>query len=83
MLIIKAKHGKRRYQYGGGSIVDTLKEIATSPFAQKLAIAAVTGAAKGLVQARKRTYEEKPENNQKSKINFADKVINGKGIVFD
>jgi hypothetical protein len=83
MLIIKAKHGKRRYQYGGGSIVDTLKTIATSPFAQKLAIAAVTGAAKGLVQGRKRAYEEKQEYNQKSKKIFADKIINGKGIVLD
>ena len=76
MLIVKAKHGKRKYKYGGGSIIDTLKDIVTSPFAQKLALAAVTGAAKGLVQ-RKRSNTPK-----KQKVDF-DKVINGRGIVFD
>ena len=77
MIIIKPKHGKRRYQIGGGSI--TLKDIVTSPFAQKLALAAVTGAAKGLVE-RKRRAEREPDRPKKR---FADQVINGKGIVFD
>ena len=79
MIIIKPKHGKRRYQIGGGSIIDTLKDIVTSPFAQKLALAAVTGAAKGLVE-RKRRAEREPDRPKKR---FADQVINGKGIVFD
>ena len=80
MLIIKPKHGKRRYQYGGGSIIDNLKGILTSPFAQKLALAAVTGAAKGLVQRKRKNNLE--EELPPKKIRF-DKVINGKGIIFD
>ena len=101
MINFKAKHGKRRYKYGGGSIIDTLKTIVTSPFAQKLALAAVTGVTKGLVQSqlnKKRTAEPTPNNFKsdfpaskkqkqlstiKNQKEIADKVINGKGIVFD
>ena len=86
MIIYKAKHGKRRYRYGGGSIIDALKSIATSPFAQKLALAAVTGATKGLVQSQlkrdqppKRPADPLPPKRPA----LSDKVINGKGMVFE
>ena len=79
MIIYKAKHGKRRYMYGGGGIIDTLKSIATSPFAQKLAVAAVTGATKGLVQSQLKRVEPPPAK----KPALSDKVINGKGFVFE
>ena len=80
MIIYKAKHGKRRYMYGGGSIIDTLKSIATSPFAQKLAVAAVTGATKGLVQSQLRAADQPPPAKRPA---LSNKVINGKGIVFE
>ena len=79
MIIHKAKHGKRRYMYGGGSIIDTLKSIATSPFAQKLAVAAVTGATKGLVQSQLKRVEPPPTKRPA----LSNRVINGKGIVFE
>ena len=67
--------------YGGGSIIDTLKSIATSPFAQKLVVAAVTGATKGLVQSQlKRVADQHPPAKKPA---LSDKVINGKGIVFE
>lgn len=80
MLIIKPKHGKRRYQFGGGSIIDNLKEVLTSPFAQKLALAVASGAAKGLVQRKRKNNIE--EDFPPKKIHF-DKEINvkGKGLV--
>ena len=84
MIVYKAKHGKRRYRYGGGSIIDTLKTIATSPFAQKLALAAVAGATKGLVQSQlKRAADQPNPLPPPKKPALSDKVINGKGIVFD
>ena len=54
MLIVKAKHGRRKYKNGRGII----SNILNSPIAQKLAVAAVTGAVKGIVK-RKRQQEQK------------------------
>ena len=55
MLIVKPKHGRRQYKGGRGIITSILN----SPLAQKLAIAAVTGAARGLTQsALKRRQEQ-------------------------
>ena len=80
MLIVKAKHGKRKYKYGGrGIFEDTLKNIAR-PLAQKLAIAAVTGATKGFVQSALRKRSEEPVVKRQK---LANQVINGSGIVLD
>ena len=75
MLIVKAKHGRRRYTYGGRGIISN---ILKSPIAQKLAVAAVTGAVKGIV-SRKRQQER--ERDQVPSKKQADRVINGTGII--
>ena len=81
MLIVKAKHGKRKYKYGGrGIFVDTLKNIAQSPLAKKLAVAAGTGATKGFVQSALRKLSEEPVVKRQK---LANQVINGSGIVLD
>ena len=75
MLIVKAKHGKRQYKYGGRGIISN---ILNSPIAQKLAVAAVTGAVKGLV--RKRQQEQRPREGPSRKAN---RLINGTGIILE
>ena len=81
MLIVKAKHGKRKYKYGGrGIFVDTLKNIVTSPIAQKLALAVASGATKGFVQSALRRRSEEPVAKHRK---LANQVINGSGIVLD
>ena len=71
MLIVKAKHGKRRY-IGRGII----SNILNSPIAQKLAVAAITGAAKGLVRKRQQEQDQIPRKK-------AYRLINGTGIILE
>ena len=84
MLVVKAKHGRRQYKYGGRGIINN---ILNSPLAQKLAVAAVAGAAKGIAQSalRKRQQEQQrqEEVSPKNLKRQADQVINGSGIVLD
>ena len=83
MLIVKAKHGRRKYHYGGRGIISN---ILTSPLAQKLAVAAVAGAAKGIAQSayRKRQQEQRQEEVPRKNLKQqADQVINGSGIILD
>ena len=77
MLIVKPKHGKRQYKGGRGII----SNILNSPLAQKLAVAAVTGAVKGIV-SRKRQQERERDDQIPSKKQ-ADRVINGTGIILE
>ena len=78
MLIVKAKHGRRRYTYGGRGIISN---ILKSPLALKLAVAAVTGAVRGIV-SRKRQQERERDDQIPSKKQ-ADRVINGTGIILE
>ena len=62
MLIVKVKHGRRKYTYGGRGVISN---ILNSPIAQKLAAAAITGAVKGLHKVLSEN-----DNRSRSKIKY-------------